>query len=97
MTLDHGLDEPSPVVLVGDVARDGVGTRDLLAQRREPVRAPRGQDRDRAGLGERARECSPRPELAPVTITTCRRDLSIVPRSLFDVSSGYASDPRMQA
>jgi hypothetical protein len=42
----------------------------LALQAREPARPPRGEHRDRAGAGQRARELLAEPELAPVTMMT---------------------------
>ena len=56
MPLDHAVDEPLAVGFVGDIAGDGVGARDLLGERRQPVGATRGQDRGPAGVADGPRE-----------------------------------------
>ena len=56
MPLDHAVDEPHPVGLVGDVADDGIRVGDLARQRLEALGAARGQDRNAPGGADRARE-----------------------------------------
>ena len=59
MPLDHAVDEPLAVGLVGDVADDGIRVGDLLRQRLEALGTAGGQDRDSAGGADRARELRP--------------------------------------
>ena len=65
MPVDDAVDQPLAIGFVGDIAGDGVGARDLLGERGEPIGAARGQDGDAAGLADRPRELGAEPGARP--------------------------------
>jgi hypothetical protein len=69
VAVDHGLHEPLAVAGGGHVACDRVDARQLALQAREPL-GSRGEHRLAPAAASARATCSPRPELAPVTITT---------------------------